>query len=319
MVSLGLTPSSMEHVVEQIDLKGQPLDLALTLACGQAFRWRKHKDGVWQGVVRDRLVELKVDNGTVLWRTYPDGGRALVEDYLRLADDVNSIYARLSECDPCLSGLISKFRGLRLLRQDPTETLFSFLCSTANTIPRIRRAIEEMARQYGEIVCEKSGVCYHAFPSLERLASIDPVTLNKHASLGFRATHIAHAGRQVCEHGEGWLLKLRYVPYACAREQLLSIRGVGRKIADCVCLFALDKDEAVPVDTHIRRVAQRSLLPEVNGKSLTSGIYQRVVEAFRLHYGELAGWAQQFLYYEDLLQSRTQPYEDRTERDQENA
>lgn len=300
--------------MEQIDLRGQPLDLGLTLACGQAFRWRKREDGVWQGVVRDRLVELKVKNGVLHWRTHPEDGRALLEDYLRLSDDVNSICARLSACDPQMAGLISKFRGLRLLRQDPTETLFSFLCSSANSIPRIRRAIEDMAGQYGDVVCENNGVCYHAFPSPERLASIDPVTLSKHASLGFRAAHIALAARVICERGEGWLLGLRSAPYACAQEQLLSIRGVGRKIADCVCLFALDKDEAVPVDTHIGRIARDLFLPEVNARSLTRGLYQRVVEAFRNRYGELAGWAQQFLYYEDLLRSGTQPYKDRPDR-----
>lgn len=313
MLSLGLESCSVEHAVDKIDLRGQPLDLRMTLACGQAFRWREREDGVWQGVVRDRLIELKVADGILHWRTHPDGGQALVENYLRLSDDVNSIYAKLSDRDPLLAGAISRFHGLRLLRQDPTETLFSFLCSAANSIPRICRAIEELARRYGEMVCEKDAVCYYAFPTAERLASTDPVLLNRHASLGFRGAHIANAARQVCEHGEGWIETLRALPYACAREQLLWIHGVGRKIADCVCLFALDKDEAVPVDTHIKRIAQRLFFPEESARSLTDGIYQRIVEAFKERYGELAGWAQQFLYYEDLLCSRAQPYEHRTE------
>jgi N-glycosylase/DNA lyase len=299
--------------LERIDLKGQPLDLESTFGCGQAFRWRKREDGVWHGVVRDRLVELAVEGGVLHWRTYPDGARALVEDYLRLADDVKSVYRELSGRDPHLAALVRRFHGLRLLRQDPTEALISFVCSAANSIPRICRAIEELASRYGELVCEKETLCYHAFPTPERLAS---AKLEGHASLGFRGRIVMSVAGHIIERGEGWLIGLRDMSYSDAREQLLSIRGVGRKIADCVCLFALDKDEAVPVDTHIRQIAHRLFLPEMNAKSVTDGVYRQIVEAFGERYGELAGWAQQFLYYEDLLRSRTQPDENRSQRDQ---
>lgn len=300
--------------MDAIDLKGQPLDLDLTLACGQAFRWRKREDGTWHGVVRDRLVELRVEDGMLYWRTYPDGGRALVEDYLRLSDDVNSINRELSERDPHLASLVKRFHGLRLLRQDPAETLLSFVCSAANSIPRICRAIEELARLYGEMVCEKDNLCYYAFPQPERLAGLVPRTLNGHGSLGFRGENLRNAARQIVERGEGWLMGLRNVTYAEARAELLSIRGVGAKIADCVCLFALDKDEAVPVDTHVRQLAHRLFLPDMEAKSITDGVYRRIVEAFRERYAELAGWAQQYLFYEDLLRSRAQAYKNRPQR-----
>ena len=82
------------------------------------------------------------------------------------------------------------------------------------------------------------------------------------------------------------------------------MRGVGRKIADCVCLFSLDKDESVPVDTHVKQLAQRLWLPELRGKSITEAGLQASVQAFAERYGPLAGWAQQFLFYEDLLRPR---------------
>jgi len=305
MVSFSLLSGSMraEAVLEGVDLRGQPFDLDLTLACGQAFRWRKREDGVWYGVVRDRLIELAVEGGVLYWRTYPDGGRALVEEYLRLGDDVNAVYGNLSESDPHLASLIRRFDGLRLLRQDPTETLLSFVCSAANSIPRISAAIEELARRYGEMVCEQGDSCYYAFPHPERLASVEQGELDNHASLGFRGSNLRKVARQVVERDEGWLRGLRDVPYESARVELLSIRGVGRKIADCVCLFSLDKDEAVPVDTHVRQLAHRLFLPDMKAKSITDAVYRRIVEAFRERYGELAGWAQQFLFYEDLLRS----------------
>lgn len=287
-----------------IDLGGQPLDLDTTLACGQAFRWRRREDGLWYGVVGDRLIELRVDEGVLYWRTYPDGGLALVEDYLRLSDDVNGIYAELARDDAHLESLMRRFAGLRLVRQDPTETVLSFVCSAANSIPRISAAIEELARQHGELVCEQGNLCYYAFPVCERLAAAEPGHLDKLGSLGFRGGNLRSVARQIIEHGEGWLAGLRDVPYEQARAELLSIRGVGAKIADCVCLFSLNKDESVPVDTHVRQLAHRLFLPDMKAKSITDGVYRRIVEAFQERYGRYAGWAQQFLFYEDLLRSR---------------
>ncbi|MGB9619857.1 MAG: DNA glycosylase, partial [Armatimonadota bacterium] len=109
--------------MKKIDLHGQPLDLNLTLTCGQAFRWRKLASGVWRGVVRDSLVELLAEDGNLYWRTYPDADEMLVRDYLRLTDDVKGIYSRLSQTDAHLACLVMRFYGLRLLRQDPSETL----------------------------------------------------------------------------------------------------------------------------------------------------------------------------------------------------
>lgn len=293
--------------MDAIDLKGQPLDLDFTLTCGQAFRWHKREDGVWCGVVKDKLMELEVCGSELYWRTSPGDDQALVEDYLRLRDDVNAKYSELSASDPHLGSVISSFRGLRLLRQHPVETLLSFVCTAANNIPKITSTIEELARLYGRRVCEKDGTCYHAFPEPNALADREPDCIQRATPLlGFRCRSIHSAARHILEQGPGWLLELRMMPYPEARDELLKIRGVGRKIADCVCLFALDKDEAVPVDTHIRQIACRSLLPELQTRSLTEVAYSRIAEAFRTRYGPLAGWAQQFLFYEDLLRTKGQ-------------
>lgn len=291
----------LEDRVERIDLRGQPLSLDLTLASGQAFRWHKLPNGVWSGVVRDKLVELDLGDGFLLWRTYPTNDADLVRDYLRLSDDVDAVYKALSMSDDHLAELIPRFHGLRLLRQDPTETLLSFMCSAANSIPRISASIEAMCRQYGELVCEKENSCYHAFPRVEKLAAVDPYTLAKSGALGFRGANLHMAARQILARGANWLPSLRNVPYSEARAELIEIRGVGAKIADCVCLFALDKDESVPVDTHVRQLAQRFMLPDMKARSVTDTVYRRVHEAFKQRYGRHAGLAQQFLYYEDLI------------------
>lgn len=292
------------HAMQAIDLQGQPLDLDTTLACGQAFRWRRREDGIWHGVIGDRLIELFVEGDVLCWRTFPGGGLELVSDYLRLSDDVNAIYANLGDSDPYLKGVIERFHGLRLVRQDPNEALLSFVCSAANSIPRISRAIEEMARLYGELVCEQGSLCYYAFPKPERLARLQPRELYSVGSLGFRGEVLRSVSGHILGQGEGWLTGLRETDYEDAKQQLTAMRGVGAKIADCVCLFSLDKDEAVPVDTHVRQLAHRLFLPDMKAKSITDAVYKRIVEAFRERYGPHAGWAQQFLFYEDLLRSR---------------
>lgn len=285
--------------METIDLGGQPLDLNITLTCGQAFRWRQGADGVWQGVVGDRLAELRLEGGALIFRTFPDGGAELLRDYLRLNDDVKSIYAELASRDDHLAAQIRRFYGLRLLRQDPTETLISFMCSAANNITRISNSIESLCRHFGELVCEKDGQRYYAFPTCERLAQADQI--DTMCSLGFRGKNIRGAAREILARGENWLDDLRVAPYMEARRQLMTLKGVGAKIADCICLFALDKDEATPVDTHVRQLAQRLFLPDLRSKSLTDGVYREITKAFWDRYGCYAGWAQQFLFYEDLL------------------
>ncbi len=298
---MGKNENESEVLMEKIDLQGQPLDLDLTLSCGQAFRWRKRKDGIWAGVVRDKLVELDIRDGVLYWRTSPHSDQALVEDYLRLDDDVNAIYSTLSEMDDHLSALIARFKGLRILRQDPFEALYSFVCSAANNIPRIMNAVEELAVTYGDLVCELGGSCYYAFPVTKAIAGADPVPLHNTKTLGFRGRLIKGVAKELLIRGENWLPFLRNVSYSEAKSSLVELPGVGAKIADCVCLFALNKDEAVPVDTHIRQIAHKLFLPELKTKTLTDGVYRCITNVFSQRYGKYAGWAQQFLYYEDLI------------------
>ena len=104
---------------------------------------------------------------------------------------------------------------------------------------------------------------------------------------------------------EDWLRALRAKPYAEAKQILTGFFGVGEKIADCVCLFALDKDSAIPVDTHIWRIARARYVPELAGKSLTPAAYARVGAAFRDQFGPFAGWAQQTLFYEAAVAGKS--------------
>lgn len=287
-----------------LDIPHDDLSLDDTLPCGQAFRWRK-TGGWWNGVVQGSVIRIRQAKQGFEWQTYPTHDNLdLIHDYFRVDDDVAGIHAGLAAADEHLVEVMKRFRGLRMLRQDPNEALLSFICSAANSIPRIFVAIDELSKNYGKTLTTIDDIAYHAFPTTEALAEADPTDLAHTAGLGFRGPSIKLVAQQILSHGAGWLESLREQPYETARAELVTIRGVGLKIADCVCLFALNKDMAVPVDTHVRQLAARLYMPDLKTKTITPASYDRIATFFRERFGDYAGWAQQFLFYEDLLRSR---------------
>ena len=200
-----------------------------------------------------------------------------------------------------MNSAAERFKGLRVLRQDPEETLLSYICSAANSVPRIVKSVDALAHRYGERIATIDGHGYYSFPSVEVLANADVHEMTAMCSLGFRCRNLTSVAQQLMDRRAGWLNSLRTASYGDARRELLSIRGVGLKIADCVLLFSLDKDEAFPVDTHIRKVVTKYYLPEFKQKTLTPAVYAQIVDFCQSKFGRYAGWAQEYLFYDDLL------------------
>src|SRR5262249_26778486 len=143
-----------------------------------------------------------------------------------------------------------------------------------------------------------------AFPLAKELGCVSEERLRE-LGLGFRARRVAEAARNLSELPADWLASLRNVSHEEARQALCkTFFGLGLKIADCICLSSLDKDDVIPVDTHIWRMAQTRYAPELAGKSLTPANYNRVTAAFRERFGPKAGWAQQILFYRVAVGSR---------------
>ena len=165
-------------------------------------------------------------------------------------------------------------------------------------------AVEVLSRRYGELVAAVGGHDYYSFPTAEALASADVDDLANLCGLGFRGVNLNSVARQLVDRPAGWLDSLRQASYEEARAELLGIKGVGLKIADCVLLFSLDKNQAFPVDTHIRRAAVKYYLPELGQKTLTPAVYRRIVDYFQQKFGPYAGWAQEYLFYDDLLRHK---------------
>lgn len=283
------------------------LALRWTLKSGQAFRWEQ-RGGWWVGVVGPSVLRIRPEGSRYLWAAYPslphDG---FWETYLRLDFDLAAMYRELGEADPHLRESVTSWRGMRVMMQDPLETILSFLCTTANSIPRITHAIARMSQHWGTHIGRIDGVDYFSFPPLDALTVENVPELERVSGLGYRAGNLVRAAEQIAARPSGWADSLRSLPYPAAKAEMTEVRGIGPKIADCVALFALGKDEAVPVDTHVRQLAVEHYLPDLRAKSLTDNAYNRIAGRFRELFGGRAGWAQQYLFMSHLHRHTTPP------------
>lgn len=288
-----------------IEIPRSDLNLGLTLTPGQSFRWKKDFQGRWVGVVSDHVVKLWRDGGALRYEIYgsrPDD--RIISRYFRLEIDISNIYDDLVARDPGLARVITRLKGLRVLRQDPEETLLAYVCTTANSLGRIIAGVEELSTRYGKRIGEIDERQYFSFPTAEVLAHTAPDELCSIRNICFRGKSLRNVAQQLVERPPGWLESLRHTAYHEARSELLAIRGIGPKIADCVLLFSLAKDEAFPIDTHILKVATENYLPDLKNKALTPSVYERIADYFRHRFGPFAGWAQEYLFYDHLYAGR---------------
>jgi N-glycosylase/DNA lyase len=267
----------------------QPLDLGLTLSCGQAFRWAE-REGWWEGVVEGRPWRLRQDGDRVIC----DGptGQA-VRHYLALDEDLPAILASFDR-DPVIHRSIGACRGLRILRQDPWEILVSFICATNTNIPRIRKMIATLAGCFGRELPGPKAPLF-AFPEPGELAGPSCEHLDA-CRLGYRDRYIADTAARV-EADPGILGRIGDLPYPRARAALLAFPGVGPKAADCILLFGFHRLEAFPVDVWIRKLMYRYYLRPVLGSRVPSEKEdRRIRESGREYFGEYAGYAQEYLF-----------------------
>jgi N-glycosylase/DNA lyase len=276
------------------------LNIEASLDSGQCFRWVTAGNGDRLGVIGQTAVRLRPESQGFWWQTYPETDRwDLLERYFALDTDVESLYAGWCVAEPRMERSIRVNAGLRILRQDAEEAFFSFLCASCNTVTKIRRSVQALARLYGEPEVTLEGYTLYRFPKTRSIASASEQALRREL-WGYRAPRLIEAARIVLSQGDSWLEQLRSAPYSSVHAELTAIPGIGAKIADCICLFALWHDEAVPIDTHVRKVATRWYRPDLAAKSLTPSVYESLAGAFRERFGAHAGWAQQYLFFDEL-------------------
>jgi len=210
------------------------------------------------------------------------------------------LHERFSQGDERFRAISPYFTGARILRQPPVECLFCFICSQNNNIGRITGMVNRLCENYGTYIGELDDRKYYSFPTLEQIERATEEDLRR-LGFGFRAKYIVGSARAIGElGGEDALIALRSASRSDAHAFLERLPGIGPKVASCVCLFALDKHDDIPVDTHVWQIANRDFQMGLKGKSLTKKIYAQIGDKFRDKFGEYAGWAHQIMFIADL-------------------
>ncbi len=264
-------------------------DLDATLISGQVFRWEKH-GASWIGVVGKRWVRLHSSRNLIHAEVVtPIADWQWLCDYLQADVDLDAVLASFPDDAP-MRVAVRACRGLRLLRQDPWECLASFILSSTKQIVQIRQIIALLCQRFGQEIAVPSGEQpAFAFPSPEKIANATESELRA-CKMGFRAPHLLAAARQIAD-GKFDLARLRALTLPEAREELMKLRGVGGKIADCVSLFAYGFDVAFPVDVWIERALRKLYFPR---QRVTP---KRLRHFAATHFGPHAGYAQQYLFH----------------------
>jgi N-glycosylase/DNA lyase len=264
-------------------------DLVATLESGQAFRW-KCVDGGWNGVIGNRWVRLRADEFSITAETAaPVADWHWLTNYLQMELDLSVVVATFPSDEP-IRAAVTACRGLRLLRQDPWECLASFILSSTKQIVQIRQIVALLCERFGEPIpaAAQYGPAF-AFPSAARLARVTESDLRA-CKMGFRAPYLLETARLVAE-GKIDLERLRQVSVEIARGELMNLPGVGRKIADCVLLFAYGFQSAFPVDVWVIKALQKLYFPRRRASA------KRLRHFSETHFGPNAGYAQQYLFH----------------------
>ena len=268
------------------------LDLKATLQSGQAFRWSR--DGEWyEGVIFGNLVRLRRTPEGVEFTSFPepeDAFKDRLADYLGLSDDLDAIYRSIG-VDEHVKAAIERYPGMRILRQEPWECVVSFICSAWSNVRRVSTTVESLSAKFGEPIAT-NGTMRSAFPTPEQLAATDEQAMRL-LGLGFRAKYIPASAKLVAE-GRVNLLALREAPFEEALDAVMSLPGIGDKVANCIMLFSLVQRSAFPVDLWIRRVLSDMYLGEAGQKMSVPKVRVWAQEYF----GPYAGYANHYLFHD---------------------
>lgn len=262
--------------------------------CGQCFRWNKQKDGSYTGIFKQNVVNVKKADNKIIFRGIcKENIKDECIKYFDLNTNYDNIKSKLSNVDNYLKTSIEYGEGVRILNQDLWETLISFIISANNNIPRIKGIIERISKSYGEkIVWDKAE--YYTFPTPQELSKASVEDL-RNIGLGFRDVRVYETTKIINENPN----KLKELEdekdVNKLREELLKFPGVGPKVADCVMLFStLKKLEVFPIDVWVRRVMNELYIKNEDETKINK---KEIEELAKTKYGNLAGIAQQYLFY----------------------
>ena len=265
-------------------------DLAQTLECGQCFHFKKLAEQEYAVCAFHRLLRIRQEKDSViLFDTTMQDYEMIWRDYFDFGRDYGRIKAALLQTDDTLKEAVETMQGVHILQQEFFETLISFIISQNKQIPHIKQIVARISHDYGKYQGSVGGIDFYGFPTPQQLSQADIDALRE-CKTGFRAPYIYNA----VEFVNNEIIKeenLRKCGVDECREQLMKIKGVGMKVANCVSLFGLGYREAFPVDVWIKRIMQSLYF---DGEEHSNA----EIESYGVeHFGKYGGYAQQYLFY----------------------
>ena len=269
-----------------VEIRNGELDIRKIALSGQCFRLNAQEDGRYRLLAHGRALEIEPIEGGARFYCGAEELDALWRAYFDLSTDYAAIRRAVDPADAYLSAAAAFGRGVRILRQEPWETLVTFILSQRKNIPAIRGCVERLCARFGEPV--KGGAGANAFPTPQALANAGLDCLLG-CSLGYRGKYVQGAARMAAS-GELDFTAMTDMPDETLYEQLLTVPGVGKKVADCTMLFGFRRLARFPVDVWIERVLAREY---PNGFPLE-------------RYAETAGVLQQYIFFYERYGLETQ-------------
>jgi N-glycosylase/DNA lyase len=265
-------------------------ELSHIFDCGQCFRWTRNTNNSYIGIANGKVIEVsKTDNDVIIENANEEDFKKTWANYFDLYRDYDMIKEILAK-DKSLEEAIKFGNGIRILNQEPFETLISFIISSNNMIPRIKGSIIKISQRWGKEIVYK-GNKFYTFPEPEDLRNATIEDL-KECGTGFRAKYLYNTIQEIlnCSNLTYDLDYIASLEEDACYKSLQSFMGVGPKVADCIMLFSMGKSSSFPVDVWVKRAM--SYFYDVPGNSL-----KQVRNFAQNKFGELSGFAQQYLFY----------------------
>ncbi len=261
--------------------------------CGQCFRWNLQSNGSYTGVFKNNVMNVSKEANCIIFKGMCEENIIkVINDYFDFDTNYSKIKEQLSKVDDYLKESIEFGSGIRILNQDLWETIISFIISANNNIPRIKGIIERICRKYGNKL-EWNNETYYTFPTPKQLAKASVQDL-RGLGLGFRDVRVFETTKMILNEEVNLqeLIEDKDVDYV--RKKLLTLPGVGPKVADCIMLFGLKRLEVFPIDVWVRRVMNELYFKNED----ETKVNKKQIEKLAMEkYKDLAGLAQQYLFY----------------------
>ncbi len=272
----------------------QSFELKDIFDCGQCFRWNKEIDGSYTGVFGNNVLNISKQGKDVIFKGICEENiETTCKKYFDLDRNYEEIKEKLSKIDKHMKESIEYGSGIRILNQDLWETIISFIISANNNIPRIKGIIERISKKYGNEIIY-NGKSYYTFPTVEQLSNVTVEDLRS-LGLGFRDIRVYETTHIILDKKVDLKELEQEKDFNKVRETLLTLSGVGPKVADCILLFStLKRWEAFPIDVWVRRVMNELYIQNEDETKVNKTQIEKIAKE---KFGNLAGIAQQYLFY----------------------